>query len=74
MEIGSNKIGSLIKEKRVKEGLKQFEFAKNIGISRSYLSDIENNRYLPSTKLLFKINNELKIFIFNSNDGNTIHV
>lgn len=56
-------MGHIIKERRMERGIKQFELAENIGISRTYLSDIENNRYLPSTRLLLKINKELN-FLF----------
>lgn len=66
------KLGSIIKQKRINGGLKQVELAEKIGISRTYLSDIENNRYIPSTKLLFKINKELQLFILLKSDGNTI--
>lgn len=68
------KIGSLIQEKRKKQGIKQAELAEKVGISRTYLSDIECNRYSPSLKLLSEINKELKLFILLTNDGNTIQL
>ena len=67
-------LGQLIKEKRLEQGFKQSDFACKIGMSRSYLSDIENDRYTPSVKLLFELNKELRLFIFITNDGNTIHI
>ncbi|KOS71695.1 hypothetical protein AEA09_01525 [Lysinibacillus contaminans] len=65
-------IGLIIKERRIERGIKQFELAKKIGVSRTYLSDIENNRYLPGAKLLSKINEELHFIFLIKNDGNTI--
>lgn len=56
---------------RLKRKWTQKDAAKKIGISRSYYSDIENGRILPSGKTLFKINNVLPIFL-NINDVNTI--
>lgn len=47
MEIGDN-----IKKIRKEKKLTQQELAKKIGISRSYLSDVENNRYNPSSKTI----------------------
>jgi len=55
----------------LKKKLTQKEAAKKIGISRSYYSDIENGRTLPSGKTLFKINNILPIFLA-IDDVNTV--
>lgn len=46
-------IGFMIKEAR--GNLSQIEFAKKIGISRSYLCEIEKNRKSPSVKTLSKL-------------------
>lgn len=58
-------IGKTIKNIRIEEGLTQQKFANKVGISRTYLSDVENNRYNPSVEMLQKIakafNKELKI-------------
>ncbi len=48
-------IGSRVKEARLKLGKSQPEFAHNLGISVSSLSDIENNRTAPDFDLLFKL-------------------
>ncbi len=52
-----------LKEEREKRKWTQKEAAEKIGISRSYYSDIENGRTLPSSKILFNINNVLPIFL-----------
>ncbi|PTL37652.1 helix-turn-helix domain-containing protein [Alkalicoccus saliphilus] len=52
-----------IKEERTKRKMTQKETAEKIGISRSYYSDIENGRTLPSSKVLFAINSVLPIFL-----------
>lgn len=58
-------IGNIIKNVRIEEQLTQDEFAKRIGISRSYLGDLENNRKSPSVETLQKLaksfNKQLKI-------------
>lgn len=66
-------IGEKIKESRIKEGLTQIELSRKTGLSRSYISDIENGRYLPSVLTLLTVANELKIDLnfLNKNDGNT---
>lgn len=53
----------ILKSERSKKKWTQKETAKKIGISRSYYSDIENGRTLPSSKTLFKINDVLPIFL-----------
>ena len=49
-----NKIDKLIKEKRIEKGFTQQELANAIGITRNYISDIENGRYTPSLKNAIK--------------------
>lgn len=48
-------IGGLIRNKRKELKMTQIELASRLGLSRSYLSDIENGRYNPSVNFLFKI-------------------
>lgn len=48
-------IGSNIRKERRQKHIRQTELAKNSGISNSYLSDIENNRTIPSLKTLLRI-------------------
>lgn len=62
-----------IKEERKKRGWTQKEAAEKIGISRSYFSDIENGRTLPSGEILFNINDEFQIFLTN-NDADRVQM
>lgn len=54
-------IGENIKIKRCECGLTQWELANRIGISRNYISDLENDRYIPSVKTLSKIASALQM-------------
>lgn len=54
-------IGDKIKAKRREGGLTQSELADKVGISRNYISDLENGRYIPSVKTLSKIASVLGI-------------
>ncbi|MGX7593664.1 helix-turn-helix domain-containing protein [Planococcus plakortidis] len=53
-----------LKEERQRRKWTQQAVSEKIGISRSYYSDIENGRTLPSSKTLFEINRVLPIFLF----------
>lgn len=54
-------IGQTIKKQRIEKKKTQLEVAENTGISRSYLSDIENGRYMPSVGTLIKLASFLEI-------------
>jgi len=54
-------IGENIKKIRKENGLTQAEFTKKIGISRTYLSDLENNRKSPSVETLDKMAEKLGV-------------
>ena len=54
-------INSNIKELRLKKGLTQEEFAEKIGISIQGLSNIERNRYQPTSETIDKICKSFKI-------------
>lgn len=54
-------IGGNIKIYRKKQGLTQKELAEKANISRSYLADVENNRYNPSLDVLQSIASALGI-------------
>lgn len=73
MEVYKN-YRTLIKQKRTEKKLTQEEVSKLIGISRSYFSDIENGRSVPSGRVLLKINEVLPIFlIINDADKDEIN-
>ena len=57
------KIGESIKRIRTNRGLTQEEFAKEVGISRSYLGDLENNRKSPTVETLEKISIKMETAI-----------
>ncbi|WP_034849293.1 helix-turn-helix domain-containing protein [Clostridium hydrogeniformans] len=66
------KIGKEIKEARKKMNLTQKNLAKDIDISRNYLSDIECGRYIPSVEKLLALSNKLNIDLnLFKNDVNT---
>ena len=48
-------IGTRLRKWRKSNGLKVYELAKNIGVSQPSLSDIENNKSLPSAETLIKL-------------------
>lgn len=52
-------IGGKIKRYREDRQLTQTELSKSIGISRSYLSDVENNRKNPSIRTVENIAKKL---------------
>lgn len=54
-------IGQTIKDRRIQMKLTQLEVAQNISLSRNYISDVENGRYMPSVDTLIKIVNFLGI-------------
>ncbi|MFQ9320749.1 MAG: helix-turn-helix domain-containing protein [Enterococcus durans] len=57
-------IGDNIKEIRTIKGLTQQELADKIGISRSYLGDLEKNRRNPSSETIEKLSEMLGVSIF----------
>lgn len=54
-------IGQLIRHHRIKCNKTQIEVASKVGISRNYLSDIENDRYIPSVPVLVALSKMLGI-------------
>jgi repressor LexA len=55
----SKTLGERIRDARVKRGLKLRPFATRLKISPTHLSDIENDRRIPSEELLREIAREL---------------
>ena len=63
------KFGPFIREKRIKKGLGQRELAVKIGVSASYLNDIEKDkRTAPKLNIIKKISSILSIDINKLND------
>ncbi len=54
-------LNSNIKELRIRHGLTQEEFAEKIGISIQGLSNLERNRYQPTSDTIDKICKNFKI-------------
>lgn len=55
------KVGDAIKSIRKERRLKQSDFATHIGISQTYLSQIENNKRNPNISILETIGKKLEI-------------
>lgn len=54
-------LGKYIRENRVNNKITQTDLSSKIGISRTYLSDVENGRYMPSVEMLIRLSSELKL-------------
>ncbi len=63
MEIDYQSLGKRIRHFREKKGLSQYDLSDRTGISRSYLSRIENGQYNLSLEYLVMIANELAVSI-----------
>ena len=53
-------IGQNIKMVRKAKGMTQAELAEKSGISRSYLADLEGDRYTPSLNVLYELSHNLE--------------
>ncbi|HZK54912.1 MAG TPA: helix-turn-helix transcriptional regulator [Desulfosporosinus sp.] len=56
-------IGARIRQSRKQKGMTQTKLAENAGISRSYLADVEADRYNPSLKTLLELAQALGIAV-----------
>jgi len=54
-------VGKIIKKRRLEIGMKANELARQIGVSQSFLSNIENDLKIPRFLLLQKIASVLKM-------------
>jgi len=54
-------LGDRIREERIKKGRTLRELAKHLGVTPSYLSDIENDRRVPAETVIMKISQALGI-------------
>jgi transcriptional regulator with XRE-family HTH domain len=59
----AKRIGKKISEARRKLGMTSEKLAYENGISKGYMSDIENGKKLPSIKMLAQIADALKVDI-----------
>ena len=58
----------VIKEKREASGLSQHQLAKQLGITQTFLSEIERGRKNPSLEQFFRICEALDIRVFPDED------
>lgn len=64
-------IGDNIKKIRKDRNMTQKDFASKIGVSRSYLGDLENNRKSPSADTITKLSKNIGVsqeYLFNGED------
>lgn len=65
-------VGGTIKAARKAKGMTQEQLAAATGLSRTYLSDIENGRYMPSLRSVTRIAAALELdlgFLQHRGDG-----
>ncbi len=55
---------AILKRKRERMGISQYRLAKNLGISQTFLSEIERGRKNPSLEQFFRICEALDIQVF----------
>lgn len=56
-------IAITVREKRKNRGMTQAELAERVGVSRTYVADIEAGRYTPSVKVLSKLAEALSFVV-----------
>lgn len=68
------KIGDKIREKRKMLNMTQQELADELDLSRTYICDLEANRYVPSLKTAARIATfmDIDLNFLIKNDGKTI--
>ncbi len=54
-------IGNVIRQARIKAGLKQFQLAEKVDMSEKNLGNIENGKQFPQVNNLFRIIEELNL-------------
>ena len=54
----------VIRTKREKLGLSQYKLAKNVGITQSFMNEIESGKKSPSIEVFFRICEALDIKVF----------
>ena len=53
--LDKKRLGGYIQKKRLEKKATQTHVSSATGLSRNYISDIENGRYMPSVETLLKI-------------------
>jgi ribosome-binding protein aMBF1 (putative translation factor) len=53
--------GSRLRDLRFNKGLSQTELINKVGISKGYLSDLENDKRTPGADVLYKLARELGV-------------
>ena len=66
-------VGENVKRIRTNKRLTQEEFAKEVGISRSYLGDLENDRKSPTVETLEKISSKMETTVRYLLGGNEVN-
>lgn len=54
----------VIRNAREKKGLSQYKLAKLVGITQSFMNEIESGKKSPSIEVFFRICEELEIRVF----------
>jgi len=54
----------IIRNKREKLGLSQYKLAKMVGITQSFMNEIESGKKSPSIEVFFRICEALEIRVF----------
>lgn len=55
---------TIIRRKRERLGISQYKLAKMVGITQSFMNEIESGRKSPSVEVLFRICEALEIKVF----------
>ena len=55
---------AILKRNREKQGLSQNKLAKRLGVTQTFISEIERGRKYPSLEQFFRICKELQIKVF----------
>lgn len=61
MKSESIRFGKNLKKIRTAKGLSQGDIAKELGVSRGYLSNIEHGKMNPTLSTIVKLSNALKV-------------
>lgn len=57
-------MGNVIKKIRKQKGITQSDLSKMVGVTRQYISDVENLKKIPSVKIAFDISKALETNIY----------